>query len=226
MYGKLYIIATPIGNLDDISYRAITILNDLDIIACEDTRITKRLLNKYKIKTKTMIYNDVNSFRIKDKILDLLFKGQNIGLVTDAGTPCISDPGYRLVNLAHKNNINVYTIPGPSSVQAALSISGLPTDAYYFQGFLPKKKGRQTRFNYLSELDCTIVIFESPKRIKKTLKDIEYYLGNRIISICKELTKIYENVTIGDVNDLMEKYESINIKGEHVIMIAKKNYKY
>ena len=152
-------------------------------------------------------------------------RGNSIALVSDAGTPCISDPGYRLVNNAHLESINVVSVPGPSSVHAALSISGLPTDNYFFQGFLPKKKGRKTKFESLNKLDCTIIIFESPKRLKKTLLNIHQELGNRIVSVCKEITKIYERVYIDNIENIIEVFSSVNPKGEYVILIAKKDYK-
>ena len=226
MSGNLYIVGTPIGNLDDITLRAIEILDFVDIVACEDSRITKRLFNKYNINSKTIIYNDYNAKSKKEIIVKKINEGFNVALVCDAGTPCISDPGYRLVNYAHKNNISVFTIPGASSVHSALSISGLPTDCYYFEGFLPKKKGRQTKFNYLSNLECSIVIFESPYRLIKTLNDINFYMENRVVSICKEMTKIYENVFIGKILDLLADFDSNKIKGEYVIIIAKKGYEY
>ena len=224
MLGKLYIVGTPIGNMKDITYRAINILKDVDIIACEDTRVTKKLLNQYDINKKLIVYNNYNELRKTDSLMNLIIQGNSIALVSDAGTPCISDPGYRLVNAAQCNNIDVITVPGPSSVHAALSISGLPTDNYFFQGFLPKKKGRETKFKQLNELECSIVLFESPKRISKTLIHINKYLGNRVICLCKELTKIYENTYLGKVKEIMDKTESITLKGEFVIIIAKKGY--
>jgi len=224
--GKLYIVSTPIGNLGDISKRAVGILENVDFIACEDTRVTLKLLNKYDISSKLIIYNDFNENKVNSSIIELLNNNSKVALVSDAGTPCISDPGYRLTNSAHKNNIEVISIPGPCSVIAALSISGLPTNNYFFQGFLPKKKGRETKFKQLESLDCSIVIFESPKRITKTLNDINKYLGDRVISICKELTKIYEKVFIGNVNEIINNLETINLKGEFVIIVAKEGHKY
>lgn len=224
MLGKLYIVSTPIGNLKDITFRSINILKDVDAIACEDTRITNRLLNKYDIVKKLVVYNDYNERNKTNTLIDFLLEGKKIALVSDAGTPCISDPGYRLVNAAQKNNIEVLSIPGPSSVQAALSISGLPTDNYFFQGFLPKKKGRETKFNELKNIKCSIVLFESPKRVNKTLLHIEKYLGNRIISICKEITKVHEKVFIGRVHDIINNIKEITLKGEFVIVIAKERY--
>tara|TARA_B100000686_G_C16057649_1_gene603046 strand:- start:26 stop:553 length:528 start_codon:yes stop_codon:yes gene_type:complete len=171
-----------------------------------------------------IVYNDYNSKRKVNELVNFLKDGSTLALVSDAGTPCISDPGYRLVNAAHSHSINVVSIPGASSVNAALSISGLPTDNYFFQGFLPKKKGRKTKFNQLKDINCTIVIFESPKRIKKTLLDIHHYLGNRIVSVCKEITKLYEKVYVDKLEEIINVFSEINPKGEYVILIAKKEY--
>tara|TARA_B110000438_G_C15703935_1_gene602320 strand:- start:298 stop:981 length:684 start_codon:yes stop_codon:yes gene_type:complete len=220
----LYIVSTPIGNLKDISSRALDVLSNVNIIACEDTRITRRLLSHYNIKNKMVVYNDYNSKRKVEGLIDYLQDGNTLALVSDAGTPCISDPGYRLVNAAHIHSINVVSVPGASSVHAALSISGLPTDNYFFQGFLPKKKGRKTKFDDLSKLNCTIVIFESPKRVKKTLLYIHEKLGNRIVSVCKEITKMYETVYFGKLDKIIKDFSEINPKGEYVILIAKSEY--
>ena len=179
MAGNLYIISTPIGNLGDISFRALDVLKSVDYIACEDTRITRRLLNHYQIKSRLVTYNDINESKVAISLIEKLNNNENIGLVSDAGTPGISDPGYRLVNACHMKDINVFSIPGASSVVSSLSISGLPTDSFYFCGFLPKKKGRQTKFNYLLGMKGTIVIFESPFRVLKTLNDIYDYMGNK-----------------------------------------------
>ena len=225
MSGKLYIVSTPIGNLQDITSRALTILSSVEIIACEDTRVTKKLLHHYNIKNKLFTYNDFNSLKMSEKLVYFLEKGQNVALVSDAGTPCISDPGYRLVNNAHLKKIEVISIPGASSVQSALSISGLPSDAYFFQGFLPKKKGRKTKFDFLSSLECSIIIFESPKRIKKTLNDIHINMGNRVISICKEISKMYEKVYLDEVKNMIDVFSTFNPKGEYVIIISKEGYK-
>ena len=226
MSGALYIVATPIGNLSDISFRTLDILKDVDIVYCEDTRVTRKIFNKYNISNNLNVLNDINENRIKDRVIDLLINGKKIALVSDAGTPCISDPGYRVVNLAKKSNIDVFTIPGPSSVIAALSVSGLPTDNFFYQGFLPKKKGRQTKFNQLLHLDCSIVLFESPKRIIRTLNDIFNYMGDRTVSLCRELTKIYEEVKVGKVSSFIKDSSLIKLKGEYVIIIAKKDYEY
>ena len=226
MSGTLYIVSTPIGNLMDVSHRSLNILSDVDCVLCEDSRITKRLFNKYNISNKLKVINDINENSKKDMVVEYLLTGKNLALVSDAGTPCISDPGYRIVNSAKKNNIKVVTIPGPSSVIAAISISGLPTDNFYFQGFLPKKKGRKTKFEELLKFDCSIVLFESPKRVLKTLNDILNFLGDRTVALCRELTKVYEEVKVDKVSSLIEKKESIKLKGEYVIVISKKGYKY
>ena len=224
MAGELYIVSTPIGNLDDISKRAISTLNSVDVILCEDTRVTKKILNQFQIKKKLFVYNDFNEYRKAQGILDLIINGSNIALVTDAGTPCISDPGYRLVNLAQKNNIKVITIPGACSVTSALSICGLPTDTFFFQGFLPKKKGRHSKFLELADFKCSIVLFESPKRVIKTLNDIEKYFGDRYIAICRELTKIYEQVISDKISNILLNKDDIKLKGEFIIIIAKEGY--
>ena len=226
MFGNLYIVSTPIGNLSDISNRALEILSSVKCVAVEDTRISKKLLAKYKIDNKMIVYNNFNESRQYNKIIDLLEKGDDIALVSDAGTPCISDPGYLLVNACRKKEINVFSIPGPSSAIAALSISGLPSDSFYFEGFLPKKKGRKTKFELLNTFECTIVIFESPQRVVKTLLDIKKYMGeNRRVSIHREITKIYEESYWGSVNESIDYFSNKKCKGEFVILIAKEDYK-
>jgi len=222
--GILYIVATPIGNLNDISNRALSILEEVHLIAAEDTRVTKKLLNKYQITNKLISYNNFNENNKYIKIVDLLLDGENIALVSDAGTPLISDPGYRLVNYALQKHIQVLSIPGPSSAIAALSISGLPTDKFYFEGFLPKKKGRQTRFLFLSSIDATIIIYESPKRLLKTINNIIDFMGDRIISVVKEITKIHESVYLGKASNVIELFDTKNLRGEFIILVAKEGY--
>jgi len=223
---SLYIVSTPIGNLNDMSKRAIDILSSVKVICVEDTRVSKKLLNRYKISNKMIVYNNFNESRQCDKILDYLTQGEDVALISDAGTPCISDPGYLLVNMCRKNNINVFSVPGPSSLIAALSISGLPTDAFYFEGFLPKKKGRKTKFESLKLLQHTIIIFESPMRIVKTLEDIKkYFGGERIISIHREITKMFEESYLGNINQAINHFSSKKCKGEFVLIIAKEDYK-
>ena len=224
MTGILYVVGTPIGNLSDLTHRAENTLKSVDLIAAEDTRVSRKLLNHYDIYVPLISYHDKNEKLQADKLVGRLILGENIALISDAGTPCISDPGYRLVNLARKMEIRVITIPGPSAVTAALSISGIPTDHYYFEGFLPTKKGRKTRFELLESLSATIVIYESPLRIIRTLNDIDKYWGTRVLSICRELTKIYEENFIGNVEEAIEYFEKSKPKGEFVIMVAKKHY--
>ena len=224
MSGKLYIISTPIGNLSDISSRALEILSSVNLIAAEDTRVSRKLLNHYKIKNKLISYNDFNeNFKAKS-LLDLLKNNKNIAVISDAGTPCISDPGYRIVNMALMNNIKVISIPGATSLIAALSISGLPSDKFFFEGFLPKKKGLNKRMKILSKLDATIIIFESPRRVVKTLNKILDFMGDRVISLCKEITKIHETTYFGKISEVLDEISQNTIKGEFVVMIAKEGY--
>ena len=225
MAGSLFVVATPIGNLEDISLRAINTLKKVDIIVAEDTRITSRLLKKYDInKSLTSFHINNESYKV-DKIISFLNDNKDIALVSDAGTPCISDPGYLLVNKARNENIEVYSLPGASSPTAALSISGLPSEKFYFEGFLPKKKGKQKRIEYLSQMDCTVVILESPYRLIKTLENLLRVMGDRHISVCKEISKINEEVFFGKIEDVIfDLKEKPTIKGEYVILIAKEGY--
>ena len=224
MAGTLYVVGTPIGNLADLTYRAEATLKAVDLIAAEDTRTSRKLLGHYNISTPIVAYHDNNEINQAKKLFDKLNKGDSIAIISDAGTPGISDPGYRIVNLASKENIEVVTIPGPSAVTAALSVSGIPTDHFYFEGFLPPKKGRKTRFELLESLPATVVIFESPQRVIRTLKDIHNYFGNRIISVCRELTKMYEETLLGTVMDAEIYFSKSKPKGEFVLLVAKKGY--
>ena len=224
MGGTLYVVGTPIGNLADLTRRAEITLQSVDLIAAEDTRVSRKLLNHYDIHTPLISYHDKNESIQANKLVGRLKLGENIALISDAGTPCISDPGYRLVHSARKMDIEVITIPGPSAVIAALSVSGIPTDHYYFEGFLPSKKGRKTRFELLETLPATVVIFESPQRVLRTLKDIQQYWGNRVVSICRELTKIYEETFLGTVIEAENYFSKSKTKGEFVILVAKKGY--
>ena len=224
MPGTLYVVATPIGNLADLSFRAETTLKDVNLIAAEDTRTSRKLLHHYKISTPVISYHDKNEINQAEKLVNKLNSGDSIAVISDAGTPCISDPGYRLVHLAKKDGIEVITIPGPSALTAALSVSGIPTDHFYFEGFLPPKKGRKTRFELLETLPATVVIFESPQRVLRTLRDIQQYLGNRVVSICRELTKIYEETFLGTVIEAENYFSKSKTRGEFVILVAKKGY--
>ena len=226
MYGFLYIVATPIGILSDLSDRAKQVLSEVDLIAVEDTRVSKKILKKFNIVNKMIVYNNFNESKQVNKIVDLLKDGNNLALVSDAGTPCISDPGYLLVNACRKDDVKVIPIPGPSSLVAALSASGLPSDSFYFEGFLPKKKGRKTKFEFLISLSCTIIIFESPKRVSKTLLDIKKYMNkDRIVSIHREITKMYEESFWGTVDQAINHFSNKTCKGEFVIAIAREGYK-
>ena len=225
MTGVLYVVATPIGNLGDMTRRAIDVLSNVDVIASEDTRVTHRLLSHFDIKNRCVSYHDRNEQYRSEQLIESLIDGNSVALVSDAGTPCISDPGYRIVNLAKQSGIKVVSVPGPSAVTAALSISGLPTDHFFFEGFLPKKKGRQTRFQFLASLEASIVVYESPMRIIKTLNDISIFMGEaRIVSVCREITKKFEEVFMGKIGDAITYFSQKNPKGEFVIVIAKDGY--
>ena len=200
--GTLYIVSTPIGNLGDVTQRAVEILSTVSLIAAEDTRRTRILLNRYEIQTPLSSYNSYNKFKKGPLFMSRLKKGESIALVSDAGTPGVSDPHYHLVQLAINEGIFVNAVPGPSALLAALTVSGLPMDKFVFEGFLPRKKGRATRLENLAEEKRTLVIFESPNRIQKTLKDILKVFGNRQVAIAKELTKIHEEVIRGNLQDI------------------------
>lgn len=215
----LYIVATPIGNLEDMTFRAVRILKEVEYIFAEDTRVTRKLLQYYEISTKLDRYDEFTKMKRIPDMIKLLEEGKNIALVTDAGTPCISDPGYELVDAALKAGIQVSPIPGASALTAATSVAGISLRRFCFEGFLPKKKGRQTLFKRLAEEERAVVIYESPFRLMKTLKDIEKYLGNRELIIVREITKIYEEILRGKTRELLEKLENRTIKGEIVLII-------
>ncbi len=219
--GILYIVATPIGNLEDISFRAIRILKESSLIAAEDTRQTKKLLNHYNISTSTLSYYEHNRFTRIPQIVNHLNTGKDVAVVTDAGTPGISDPAYKLIRAAIETNARVEAIPGPSASITALVASGLPTDRFIFEGFLPHKKGRKGKLERLASIDATIIIYESPKRIQRTLKDILEYIGNRPAVIGRELTKMHEELIRGKVSELLSYFNRNTPRGEFVIMIGK-----
>lgn len=223
--GVLYIVSTPIGNLEDITLRALRILKEADIICAEDTRVTGVLLKHYSIKNRMLSYHAHNERGRIPQIIGYLKEGQNIALVCDAGTPGISDPAYRLVSSAIRENITVTPIPGPSAVLAALVASGLPTDRFVFEGFLPKKKGRQTKWKEICEERGTVILYESPMRVQKTVEDIVKYCGNRYIVISREITKKFEEFIRGNAHEVLETLKTRKLKGEIVLLIAGKDYK-
>lgn len=215
----LYLVSTPIGNLRDITFRAIDILKNSDFILCEDTRISKVLLNKYDINTKLIAYHKFNEKKNLPKILELLDKGLIISLISDAGTPCISDPGIILINKCKERTINIFPIPGPSSVISAVSISGF-SDQFFFYGFFPEKKNLIEDLKKLAELNISIVFFVSSKKIRKIIPYLKDYFVNRKILICKEMTKYYEEFINTEINEL--NLEKLELKGELTIVISEK----
>ena len=218
--GTLYIVATPIGNLQDISFRALEILKSVDYIASEDTRVSGRLLSRYEIDTRQTSFFEHNEKVKAPKIIQDIIDGKSVALITDAGTPLISDPGYRLVVLAVENNIDVIPIPGASSVTAALSISGFPTNSFCFEGYPPRTAGKLKRFfENLKDERRTIILFETPHRIKKSLAAMLDVMGEREIFIARELTKKFEEKIRGNISDILDRIEKRPLKGEIVVVI-------
>lgn len=223
--GKLYVVATPIGNLGDITFRAVETLKSVNFIICEDTRVTKILLDHYQINKPLLVVNAHNESKSIEKILTKLISGESCALVSDAGTPCISDPGVRLINKVLSENIEVVGIPGASAAILALSISGLPTDSFVFEGFLPQKKGRQKKLKQLAEEERTIVLYESTYRIKKLLEELNTSMPDRTIVVARELTKKFEESWRGTASQLLQNFEKRITKGEFVILLAPLNWK-
>ena len=220
--GTLYLVATPIGNLADITHRAIQVLSDVDLIACEDTRHTHKLLNHYGLYTKTISYHEHNEQQRAAELIDRLKQGTNIAVVSDAGTPSISDPGYRLVRAAIDNEIPVVPVPGPSALVTALIAAGLPTDEFFFAGFLPSRtSARRARLNELQSVPGTLIFYESPHRLAATLKDAYEILGEREAVVARELTKLHEEIKRGRLSQLTADYadEKQDIRGEIVVLI-------
>jgi len=218
--GTLYIVATPIGNLEDITHRALKILADADLITAEDTRVTARLLQAYDIENTMTKYHDHNKESVTPGLIEQLQQGKSIALVTDAGTPGISDPAFYLVREAIRNEITVVPVPGASAAIAALITSGLPTDRWVFEGFLPRKKGRHTRLTEMKSETRTIIIYESPYRVLRTLGDIREYWGDRQVAVGREITKKFEEFVRGTCTEVIEYYKSHPLKGEIVIVVA------
>ena len=219
--GQLFVIGTPIGNLEDITLRAISTLKNVDIILAEDTRNSRKLLNAHNIDTKMMSYHDHSSEKEIKKIVSLLLEGKQLALISDAGTPTISDPGYGLIRDCIRNDIGIVPIPGVSSITTAISVSGLPSDSFTFVGFLPQKKGRLKKIKELQKLDNTIILFESPYKLEKTLNQLLEHLGDRAVVVGRELTKLYEEVIRGNLSDVIMHFSKSKVKGEIVIMIGK-----
>ncbi|MCH8035085.1 MAG: 16S rRNA (cytidine(1402)-2'-O)-methyltransferase [Bacteroidetes bacterium] len=224
MKGKLYIVSTPIGNLKDITLRALETLKEVNFILCEDTRITSRLLNHFNISKKLISFNVVSEKKKIPNVIARIKSGDNCALVSDAGTPAISDPGVRLISKAIKEQIDVVPIPGTSAVITALTISGLPTDSFIFEGFLPQKKGRQKKLKELAEERRTIILYESTYRIKKLVDELVEYLPERYVVVCRELTKKFEETWRGYPNEIKEVIDEKISKGEFVIVVAPKEW--
>ena len=221
MTGTLYLIATPIGNLEDITHRAIRLLGEVDLIACEDTRHTKKLLSHYGINTKTVSYHEHNERERALELIERLKSGADIAVVSDAGTPGISDPGFRLARIAIDNDVLVVPVPGASALISALVASGLPTDEFFFGGFLPARSGaRRARLAELHSLPATLVFYEGPHRIAATLKDAKEILGERQAVVARELTKMHEEIARGSLSELSARFSSPeSARGEMVLII-------
>ena len=217
--GKLYLVSTPIGNLKDITIRAIEVLSNVDLIAAEDTRHAAILLKNYEITTQVTSYFDFNKEKKTPGLIKKLLQGQSIAVISDAGTPGISDPAFFLTREAIREGVTIEAIPGATAFVPALIISGLPTDKFVFEGFLPVKKGRQKRLQEIANEKRTIVIYESPRRLLKTVADLKQHLGNRRISIAREITKKFEQVYRGTLEEFCENPHLMKMKGEFVLVI-------
>lgn len=221
--GKLSIVPTPIGNLKDITYRAIEVLNEADLILAEDTRVSAKLLTHYQIATKMFSHHMHNEHKTVDKWVEELKNGAEIALISDAGTPAISDPGFLIVRACIENNIEVECLPGATAFVPALVNSGIPSEKFVFEGFLPVKKGRQTRLEVLSKESKTMIFYESPYRIVKTLSQFIEYMGeDRQVSISRELSKKFEETKRGTLREVFEFFQQKDPKGEFVIILAGK----
>jgi len=222
--GKLYVVATPIGNLEDITLRALKVLREVDLIVAEDTRHTRKLLDRYGIRKRLISYHEHNERERAEWIIEELKSGRKVALVSDSGTPAISDPGYVLIRRCVEEGIEVIPIPGPSAFLAALSVSGLPVHRFVFEGFLPHKSGkRRNRLRQLVEEEGTIIFYESPHRLLKTLSDMLEIMGNRRVVIARELTKVYEEIFRGSIEEALERFGTGKCKGEFTILIEGKS---
>ncbi len=220
---SLILVPTPIGNLEDITFRAVRVLKESDLILAEDTRVTAKLLKHYGIETRMMAFHQHNEHHSTKKVIDLLLSGEKIAVVTDAGSPGISDPGFLLARECIKNDIRIESLPGATAFVPALVNSGLPCDRFVFEGFLPHKKGRNTRLQKLKDSEYTLVFYESPFRLVKTLNQLAEVLGEeRSASVSRELTKLHEENRRGTLSALAQHYENVGVKGEIVLCVAGK----
>ncbi len=221
---QLYLVPTPIGNLEDMTFRGVRLLKEVDFILAEDTRNSGKLLKHFEISTPMVSHHMFNEHQTTAKIIQRLKNGETAALITDAGTPAISDPGFLLVRACVENHVAVECLPGATAFVPALVNSGLPNDKFIFEGFLPKKKGRQTRLNLLAEETRTMVVYESPYKLLKTLQDLQKYLGaTRQASVSRELTKLHEETVRGTLSELIAHFENQKPRGEFVLIIAGKN---
>lgn len=216
--GVLTLVPTPVGNLEDITLRAIRILKESDLILAEDTRTSSKLLNHLSIQVPMRSHHQHNEHKTSEAIVNDILNGQNIALISDAGTPGISDPGYLLVKAAAEAGVKIECLPGPTAIIPALVVSGLPCNRFYFEGFLPHKKGRQTRWKFLAELPCTFAIYESPYRVLKALEQALEFLGDRNCATVREISKKFEEVKRGKVSELIAHFKTKDPKGEFVIV--------
>lgn len=220
MSGKLYIVPTPIGNLEDMTFRAVKTLKECDLILAEDTRTSSFLLKHYGIEKPLKSYHQHNEHKILEEILELISGGKNLSLITDAGTPGISDPGFLLIRECVKHQVNVVTLPGPTAFVPALVSSGFPCDSFTFYGFLPQKKGRQTKLKLLAQETKTFVVYESPFRLIKLLEEFREYLGdNRKACVSREISKVFEEHKRGTFAELISYFTSKTVKGEIVVTV-------
>ena len=220
MPGTLYIVATPIGNLADITHRALQVLRDVALVACEDTRHTRKLLQHYGLDTKTVSYHEHNEQQRARELIELLQQGSDVAVVSDAGTPAISDPGFRLVRAAIENGVAVVPVPGPSALIAALVAAGLPTDEFFFGGFLPARSSvRRARLQELRAVPGTLIFYEAPHRLAASLQDAYAVLGEREAVVARELTKLHEELRRGRLSELAEHYSQTEPRGEIVLLI-------
>lgn len=223
--GVLYVVATPIGNLGDMTFRAVETLKSVDLVLCEDTRVTRNLMNYYLIGTDTMSYHAQSKLSKHEKIIDMLREGKSLALVSDAGTPTISDPGVMLIEMVKRElpDVKIITIPGASALTAALSISGVPSPQFTYYGFLPHKKGRETIFKEIAASERTAVFYESPHRIEKTLESLAKILPtNKKVVIARELTKVFEEIVEGSATEVLEHFKQHpdTVRGEFVVIVS------